>query len=298
MKKKTCILTLFFIIIFINLVSSATVVEVPQDEPKKANPFADALSFITSGLFWLIVAILVVIVLFCVVAFFVIRWLIQYLKEREDIFFKVKKDRIKLAKIHRSFNSKHWLKIKKNTPIRFVKKIDGKLQVSKPIAYHRGDYRTHEGNFILTVNFISKKKWFLFPETDVIVIPNKEKITIIEKDEDTLIEKQIVIDKIPQAQDIIQFTENDIFVYADSFSKVGLFYIPVLRDNKGRIIDLSMPVFTTLKEVVLTDYLYEQTDEFSKLAKTSMNINPNVRAIQKVSDSNQSADIPQENQQQ
>jgi hypothetical protein len=65
-----------------------------------------------------------------------------------------------------------------------------------------------------------------------------------------------------------------------------------LKSQDGKIIDLSLPVYVSLKQVVLGDYLYEQTDEFGKLAKQSMNINPNLRYQMKAGDSSQSVEIP------
>jgi len=65
-----------------------------------------------------------------------------------------------------------------------------------------------------------------------------------------------------------------------------------LKSKDGKIMDLSLPVYETLKQVVLGEYLYEQTDEFGKLAKQSMNINPNLRYAMKSQDASQSVELP------
>jgi hypothetical protein len=274
------------------LVHAVTVVNVeePKQEEPKGNFLTNAFSFLKEPIFWYVVIAIAVLTVFVVVAFFVIRWLISFLKSQNDIFFLLKKDRIKLAKIQRRYDSKHWLKIKKNTPIRMVKKEGERLIVSRPFAFHRGDYITNEGNVILALNLEGKNKYFFFPDTDILVIPNRDKVQIEQLSEKG--ERKVVeVINLPKAKDIIQFNENEILLFAESISKVGQFLIPVIKSKDGKVIDLAMPTFATLKEVVLGDYLYVQTDEFGKLAKQSMNINPNVRALTKVGDQNQQVEV-------
>jgi hypothetical protein len=106
----------------------------------------------------------------------------------------------------------------------------------------------------------------------------------------------IKIEHLPNPSDIIRFNENEILIFAESLSNTGMFLIPVLKDKDGEIIDLSMPVFDSLKKVVLGEYLYEQTDEFSKLSKKTLEINPYIRAITKTQDTSQSVELPSSSQ--
>lgn len=288
MKKR--IVVFVFLLILINFVSAVQVVEVQPPQEEKQGFFANTFGFLREPVFWYIVIAVVIITAIAVILFFLIRWLITFLKARNDLFFMLKKDRIKLAKIQRRYNSTHWWRIKKNIPIRLIKKQGDKLMVSKPFAYHRGDYTTNEGNVLIALNMEGKNKFLVFPDTDILVILNREKVKI-EQLNDKGERKIIALTKLPKAKDIVQFNENEILIFAESLSKVGQFLIPVLKTEDGKIIDLAMPTFETLKEVVLGDYLYVQTDEFGKLAKQSMNINPNVRAMTKVGDSNQQVDI-------
>lgn len=290
MKKGIGIIFLFLVLSF-NIVSAVTVVEVPQEQAQPSGfSLGSMFSFLKSPIFWGIVFLLFIGALFLVGLFFLIRWLIKFIKTQNDIFYKMRKDRIKLASIHSTYDDKHWWKIEKNTPIRLVHIINGKPMISKPIGYHRGDYTTHEGNVIITMHLVGKKKWYILPEIDILVIPNKETQEFRQKDEkgDSI---KVSIVKMPRASDIVHFEKNDIFIYAESISKVGIFHIPVLKDDTGKIIDLSLPTYITLKEVIMGDYLYEQTDEFGKLAKQSMNINPHIRAVQKIGDTNQNVDV-------
>jgi hypothetical protein len=293
---KKASLILFAILLFIPFINAVQVIEVNQtsQEPQKEGFLAKTFSFLFNPIFWYVVAGLVLITIFFVVMFFIVRWLIKYLKSQNDIFFKMRKERIQLAKIHRRYNSNHWWKVEKNVPVRLIKKENDKLIISKPIGHHRGDYTTHEGNVIISLNLIGKKKWFIYPDTDILVILNRETIKLEQRDVKGK-KTSIELINLPQAKDIVQFNENEVLIFAESLSKVGHFLIPVLKTKDGKIIDLSLPTYSTLREVILGDYMYSQTSDFGVLAKKSMEINPNVRAITKVGDANNSVDIPTEN---
>lgn len=289
--KREIVFLLGFLFL-LPLISGATIVEVPQaPQDTTTSVWKLPLDILKSRIFWGGVAILVVVVIFIVIVFFVIRWLIGYLKSRSDIFWRLRKERMNLCKVHRRYPSTHWWKVEKNTPIRLVKREGEKLIITKPIGYHRGDYTTHEGNTIISMNLHGNNKWFFFPITDLLIIPNKDSINIAQRDDSG---KGVItkLDNLPKSTDIVRFNENEILIYAESFSHVGMFLIPVLKSKDGKIIDLSLPVYVSLKQVVMGDYLYEQTDEFGKLAKQSMNINPNLRYQMKAGDSSQSVEIP------
>ena len=292
--------SIILLILSIPIITSAQVVQVQQDQPpaQKQGFFSKTFGFLKSPIFWLIMLGFIVFLLIIIGIFFLVRWLIKFLKSRSNIFWNLRSQRIKLAKIHKRYpSSTHFFKVEKNTPIRLVKKNNGRLFVTEPIAYYRGDYVSHEGNVVISMNMRYNKKWFILPITDLLIIPNREKIDIIQKDAKTNKSIKIEIDNLPRAKDIVQFNEDEVLIYADSFSNIGAdgneFYVPVLKAEDGKIIDLSMPIFQGLKEVVLGDYLFEQTDDFSKLAKKSMDINPNIRAEMKVKDASQSVEIPQ-----
>lgn len=270
------------------------VIQVPQQQaPKKSGFLSATFGFLKNPIFWWIVIGLVFLTAILVGLFFFVKWIIKYFKERSDIFWRLRAERIKLAKIQKRYpSSNHFLKVSKNVPIRLVRKEnDGHLTITSPVAYHRGDYTSHEGNVILSMNLKGNKKWFILPITDLLVIPNREKVEITQKDKKG--KPMIVeIENLPKAKDIINFNDNEILVFAESLSNVGQFYVPVLKAKDGKIIDLSMPTYQTLKEVVLGDFLYEQTSSFSNLAKKSMDINPYLRYQIKAGDSSQSVEVP------
>jgi hypothetical protein len=292
MIKEKLGVGVLIILLFLPIVFGAgEVVQVQQTQQPnfKTGGF---FSFLKNIYFWYAVIGLLVVAGIVVGLFFLIRFIITFIKNRNDIFWRMRTERIKLARIHSRYNSKHWWKVEKNTPVRLVKKENGKLVISNPVAYHRGDYVTHEGNFILSMNLRGNKKWFIFPITSVLIIPNQRNMEVLVKDKDGKAKRE-TIDKLPKASDVIQFNDNEVLIYAESLSSTGMFYVPVLKDKDDKLIDLSLPVYNSLKEVILGDYLYEQTDEFTKLAKKSMDINPNLRYEVKSKDSNQAIEVPQ-----
>jgi len=283
-------IVLLIILILSQLVIAQTIVEVPQDQPK-VNIWSKPFELLKSRIFWGGVVLFSLFVAFLIGLFFLVRWLVQFIKSRSDAFWRLRRERLKLSKIHRRYPSKSWFKVQNNIPIRLVKKEGEKLIITKPIGYHRGDYTTHEGNVIISMNLTNNKKWFFLPITDILIIPNKESMQIVQRNEKGK-KEFVTLSNLPKPSDIIRFNENEILIFAESLSNMGMFLIPVLKSKEGKIIDLSMPVFESLKQVVLGEYLFEQTDEFSKLAKKSMDINPNLRYAIKSQDTSQNVEIP------
>lgn len=293
-KKGFAVFILLFLAI--QLVSgTATVVQVtqPQETAKATSGFfATIWSYLTSPLIWGIFLFLLLFVALAVGMYFLIAWAIKFWKKRSDIFWKVRSERMDLAKVHRRYaNSNHWWKVDKNIPVRLVNSNEhGEPMISKPIGYYRGDYQTHEGNFFLWFNLEGRKQYYFFPMSDLLIIPNKEKIDLSQRDEEGKVVRKEEV-RLPKAKDIIRFHDNEVLIYAESVSRVGLFLIPVIKSKDGQTIDLSMPTFASMKEVVLGDYLYSINSEFVELSKIAMNINPQIRAINKTADANQNVQI-------
>jgi hypothetical protein len=285
-----------FLLFLLPLVSSATVIQVqPPQEPQTTNPFANIGNFFKSSIFWGLIVILVLVVIFGIVAFLLVKWIINFIKEQNDIFYQIRKQRIKLASAQRRYKVnysiiKFW-NYKGNTPIRLARqRDDGTIHISKPICYYRGDFRTHEGNIVIAFNMKGNEIMWVFPKQELLIIPNREKITLHTKDGDGQT-KEIVIDNLPTADKIVQFNENEILLFAEGLSNSGHFYIPVLKSKDGKMIDLSLPVYESLKEVALGNYLYEQTDAFVKVSKKGIELNPNLVYSVKA-EPNSNVDVP------
>jgi len=282
---------LILILLIMPIISAQQIVEVNPTPEDSGNIFTRPFSIFKSQIFWGGVVIFVIILSLFIGLFFLVRWVVKFLKSRSDAFWRLRSERLKLAKIHRRYPSTSWYKVHKNTPIRLVRKEEGKLIITKPIGFHRGDYITHEGNVVISLNLDGNKKWLLFPITDILIIPNQESIELAQRN-DKGKREMVTIANLPKPSDIIRFNENEILIFAESLSSVGMFLIPVVKEENGGILDLSMPVFESLKKVVLGEYLYEQTDEFTKIAKKSMDINPNLRYAMKTQDTSQSVELP------
>jgi len=275
----------------------AEVVQVAQQTPKPSG-FGAIFGFLKSPVFWEVLVIIILIALLIIGVVFLIKWIVSFLKARSNIFFQLRKQRIMLCKIHSRFpSSNHYWKVHKNIPIRLVKNIEGRPVLSDPIAYYRGDYVSHEGNIIVALNLKDRKKMFFFPISDILIIPNKENTTLQQRDEKGNTSK-IKINNLPLAKDIIKFNDNEILLYADSISNIGSkgndFYVPVLTAKDGKIIDLSLPIYQSIKDVIVGDYLMEQSDEFVKVTKKSIDLNPNLRYTVKTSDNSSAVEVPQQ----
>jgi hypothetical protein len=291
MKKVVIPIFLFFIIFSSLVLSATTVVTQATPVPEKTGIMSSVKGFFTSPLFWGLIAFLLLAILIGVVAYFLITWLIRYLKEQKDLFINLKRRRIKLAKAHSRYNT-HGVRITKNSPIRLVRKKNNRAEISSPIGYYRGDYTTHEGNILMAFNFPHKKKLFVLPVMDVLIIPNKPEVHIHKRDTKGKVQTT-TIENLPLAKDIVQFNNDEVLLYAESISDVGEFHVPVLKAKDGRILDLSLPVYHTLKEAVIDNYLYDQTSQFATLSKRGLEINPFVKTAQKLQDSAQNQETPQ-----
>jgi hypothetical protein len=294
MKKEMVLVSIIlYFFLSIPFIYGATVVQV--NEPTAPAPksfFQNLTSFLTSKFFiWTLVIFVVVIGLIFLIAFG-IRWVMGFIKQQNNIFFQMRGERLKLAKAQRRYNSKKWLKYTKNTPIRMAYRDENKfLRISPPIAYHKGDYMSQEGNLVIAFNMDGNNNLFILPRAELLIIPNKKEMKITVRDGTGKV-TDIDLKNIPTAKEIVQFNDNEILLFAKSITKVGNFYVPVLEAQDGSIIDLATPVYESLKSVALGELLYEQTDLFSKVAKKSIDLNPHLRYNIKSGDSNQSVEVP------
>lgn len=292
MGFKKELYVILIILILITNVLAVTVVETnPQQQPKQEGHWY---SIFLSLWFWGILLFILILFGLGFGIFFAVRWFLRLLKKRTDIYYRLREEKTYLAKLQSRYGSTHRFRVSKNIPIRLVKINNGKPYFSEPIATHRGDYVSNEGNHYIALNLVGDKKFFFYPITSLLVIPNKDTVSILKKDKDgkTAIE---VLKNIPKADNIIQFNTNEILLFAENLTQVGYFMFPVLRSQEGKIIDLSVPVYQMLKEVAMNEILYQQTSDFGILSKQASNLNPFLRTAQKLQDNNNTVDVPQGN---
>jgi len=287
------IVSLAFLILFLALplTSAVQIVQVEKPaEPQTKNPFSSFGAFFKSSIFWGLVIILVLVIVFGFIAFAIVKWAINFIKLQDDIFYKVRKEKIKLASAQKRLPIRAWLKYRKNIPIRLARNENGKLVLSQPICYYRGDYISHEGNLFISFNMKGNEYLWFFPRTELLIIPNKKEIAIKVKNAEGKTEER-KIQNIPTADDIVQFNQNEIILFAEGISNTGYFYLPVLKSKNGKIMDLSIPIYESLKEIAIGNYLFEQTDAFVKVSKKGVELNPTLQ-YQIKAEPNSNVEVP------
>lgn len=219
--------------------------------------------------------------------------LIKKIKEGQDVWFQIKKDKKKMCLIHKDRGRvRAFFKFEKNCPIRVCYTNSNQLH-AKTVGYYRGHYLSHEGN--LCILFNCRRKWLFLPLADILFINVKETHTLSKREAVTEGKntKVVHIDydvKFPH--NFYQFTPDEVILYArgiDVDYRTGYFY-PVLKDKYGNVINMALPVYESVKQIAIEGYLYDQTDDFVKVAKKSIDLNPMIRGVNKVSDSSSSID--------
>ncbi|CAK0770710.1 hypothetical protein CCP3SC1AL1_520005 [Gammaproteobacteria bacterium] len=292
------VLILFAFFCIMPIASAVEVIQVQEpNQPQVANPFASIGAFFSSSFFWWLLGILIIVIILGVVGYFLVKWAIKYIKLQNDMFYQIRKERIKLASAQKRLSSSWtWWKCwqyKQNPPIRLIRKDkDGKPQISSPVAYYRGDFQGHEGNLFISFNMKGNHYlWGLIPKTELLIIPDRKEMTIkIHKGRGETEDRKF--ENLPTVNDIVQFNPNEILLYADGISNTNYFYFPVLKTPNGKIIDLSMPIYAGMQELAVTEMMYSQTDMYAKSSKKIVELNPSVRYVSKTGDMNQSVEVP------
>lgn len=256
-----------------------------------SSPTASAGTTLIAGALVFIVLGIIVLVILVVIGVKVV----QLIKKRTDVFYRIRSERIKLCSAHRRYPKKiskfriwkYW----KNAPIR-LRQFDpttGKLSLSKPIAYYRGDMAGPEGNLLISFYMPGNNFWYVFPKTELLLINQKQKRKFnIGRDKDG--KEQIIERTLPTAKDIVQFDDDSIILNCDGISLTGMFYVPVLHDSENNIIDLSAPAMQSMEEVAISNVFYESLDGWAKATKKAVEANPGVRISQKTGDHNQTVE--------
>lgn len=220
-----------------------------------------------------------------------IGWLTQFLKTRKDLFYRIHKERTTLCKLNNRYGKagKHWWKIEKNIPIRLLKKDEkNRVTLSAPIGYYRGDFVGNEGN--LYIAWVSRlyKRFFIFPKINLLIVNNKSVKTIRLKEEKSgeMVEKSIT--GLPIAEEIIQFNDREILIFAENFSDCGMFFVPVIKTAKGQPLDLVPVISSDLVDVAMARIFQGAITEWARLNKEGANVNPYATFANKVNDTSSS----------
>jgi hypothetical protein len=146
----------------------------------------------------------------------------------------------------------------------------------KVIGYYLGDCITSDGyrNFLLwnSRKFVFWKNKFILK----VNLNDKVRIESHEGDGDT---KKRVVKEIELPKDLIIEGDSVIAIKGEGVDKSGYFYYPLITDEKGNIINMDLIAFSRSRDVAMLDTLYQQTEDFSKVQRQAINMNPNVRYI-------------------
>lgn len=272
-------------------------IEKPAEQPtQQKGVLATLWGFFTSPLVWGTIILLLLLGFGGVIIVWLVRTVARHIKLQNDSIYRIRSERVKLALAQKRLPVRHnFLKFwsyPTEFPIRLARKgTDGKLRLSSPVAYYRGDFQSHEGNLYIVFNMSGNHHlWGLIPQMEVIVVPNRKEIKVNTFDSNGKPE-EVIIKNIPMADDIVQFNENEVILYADGISNAGYFYYPVLKSKDGKIIDLSIPIYESIKEVAINNIMYIQADSFAQVSKKIIDLNPYARYINKVNDSNQNVEV-------
>lgn len=236
------------------------------------------------------VFILLIFVCLALLLWFLI-WLVGKIKEGRDVWFQIWKHKKHLCKIHRDkWRNKAFFKFRKNSPIRIVYQDNNNVH-SKVVGHYKGHYLSHEGN--VTILFNCRRKWLIFPKNELLIVNTNPDMIFYEtkqviKGNKMETERVPVTTKLPN--NFVSFNSEDIIIQAFSIDMDVRtnFYYPVLKDKNGKIINMFFPTFETMKQVVIESYLFDQTDDFVKVTKKSIDLNPLIRGHNKVLDNSAS----------
>jgi hypothetical protein len=144
----------------------------------------------------------------------------------------------------------------------------------KVVGYYLGECVTSDGykNYLLW----NARKYFFWKNKFILKVNMNDTVRIETVDEKTR-KRTVVEHKIPK--DLILEGDSVIAIKGEGVDKAGYFYYPLITDEKGNIVNMDLIAYARAKDVAMLDTLYQQTEDFSKVQRQAINMNPNVRYI-------------------
>jgi hypothetical protein len=223
--------------------------------------------------------------------YFVISWIIRYFKEQNDLYIGLKKKQMELCSQHAYRKVHRWL-IGRNKPIRCAYNNGGEVKITEPIAFYGGHYYSPTGDIIMRIFGHAFKTFWIFPRQELLIINQKaeREYRVTSSDGKTEMRTQ----QLPVSS--VQFNDNEIIITGMGISNLdaaGLFYVPVLKDTGGSIINLSVAAFQSITDIAVGDALLGNAKLYVEASRRGVEMNPYIRGIQKIQDTSQTIEQPQ-----
>lgn len=243
-----------------------------------------------STLFMLLLVGLVLLIIVGVVLFFFVKWVKDFIKNRDDFLFRVKSERMRLCGIH-SNRKVHNFRVTKNTPIRLVHPdSNGKMIIEPPLAYYGGHYISSDASVYIKFMSPSYKlidfillAWLPLYEPQLLLIPSKKTLLIEGKAVD-----------VPET--LVQFNDDEILIHAYGIDTLGErdIFCPVLKDKNGLVIDMKYPIYEAFKSITMAEVNMNLLSAMPSQIRAATSSNPLILGINKVSDTNNEIPMPQQ----
>jgi hypothetical protein len=151
------------------------------------------------------------------------------------------------------------------------------------VGHYMGHCITQDG--FMNIMFWKFKKWYLFWFPMKLDFFNLVKELMIIRANVNKEYKYITYDENKKqvkkihtlANELVMRSGQNLMIRAVGLERVKYFLYPVLRDDKGNIIDSSLEIFEREKNPALVNVLYNLSEDFANISRELININPKVR---------------------
>lgn len=142
---------------------------------------------------------------------------------------------------------------------------------AKIIGFYDGECITADGykNYLIW----NGRKWLFWKNQFIVRVNLNDKIKIETRNADG--DREIREYNLPK--DLLIEGENVIAIKGEGIDKGNYFYYPLLVDANGNIVNMDLIAFARAREVAMLDTLYQQTEDFARVQREAININPYLR---------------------
>ncbi len=239
---------------------------------------------------------LLILIILLVCAFIFIKfvlWIMKLVEKKDNTVQDVIKMKIGLARIQERLRyPTRLLKWRKNTKIYlFYKNNDGEF-TKEPMGVYFGDFIDNEGLHWIAVAStpIHFLLWFI-PKFETIMCFTKDQMEITKLEDIT--ENKYKTEKVDVIPINIQFMDNEILIEANYLDKISPefdVYFPIIKNTKGKVIDISTVSHQAIENLVLKKVQYDITNGYASNIRKAMDMNIVMKGKQKLQDTDGSVD--------